>query len=85
MILDLQGPGPALPALLENVIPTDRARHCNMAGAGGALNMDSATAQVKRLINTQLKQVCKGAGLPVSGAKAALQSRIISRTFYSHY
>ncbi|KAG8532030.1 uncharacterized protein KY384_003666 [Bacidia gigantensis] len=53
-----------------------------MAAPTSAMSMDSASAQVKRLIAAQLKQVCKGASLPVSGAKAALQSRIISQLQY---
>lgn len=52
-----------------------------MASPNGPMNLDAVTAQVKRLINAQLKQVCKSAGLPVSGAKAALQTRIIDRMF----
>ena len=50
-----------------------------MATPNGPMNLDAVAAQVKRLINAQLKQVCKSAGLPVSGAKAALQTRIIGR------
>ena len=42
-------------------------------------NIEPTVAQAKRLVNAQLKNVCKGAGLPVSGAKAALQNRIITR------
>ena len=50
-----------------------------MAAFGGSMNIDTTVTQVKRLINAHLKAVCKHAGLPVSGAKAALQSRIIDR------
>jgi len=56
----------------------------------GPPNPQAVTAQVKKLINTQLKQVLRGSGLPISGAKAALQTRIIDRRFlllrkYHHY
>lgn len=43
------------------------------------MNPDAVIAQVKRLLNVQLKTVLKYCNLPVSGAKAALQQRIISR------
>lgn len=56
-----------------------------MSTAGPTASLDAIKAQVKRLINAQLKQVCKNAGLPVSGAKAALQGRIINREPPSHY
>jgi hypothetical protein len=36
-------------------------------------------AQTKNLLNTQLKQILAGEGLRVSGVKAELQQRIISR------
>ena len=42
-------------------------------------NSDATIAKVKTLVNNQLKQILKKEGLPVSGAKAALQSRIIDR------
>ena len=45
----------------------------------GPINPDAVIAQVKRLINAQLKAVLKQCNLPVSGAKAALQQRIITR------
>lgn len=45
----------------------------------GPMNPDAVIAQTKRLLNAQLKAVCKASGLQVSGAKAALQQRIISR------
>lgn len=41
------------------------------------MNPEAVVAQVKRLINTQLKAVLKSLNLPVSGAKATLQQRII--------
>ena len=44
----------------------------------GPMNPDAVVAQAKRLINTQLKAVLKSCNLPVSGAKAALQQRIIN-------
>ena len=50
-----------------------------MAASGGATSVDSTISQVKRLTNANLKVVCKYANLPVSGAKAALQSRVIDR------
>lgn len=46
-----------------------------MASAGPA-NPEQVALKVKTLINNQLKQILKKEGLPVSGAKAALQSRI---------
>jgi len=49
-----------------------------MASAGPA-NPEQVAAKVKSLINNQLKQILKKEGLPVSGAKAALQTRIIER------
>lgn len=49
-----------------------------MASAGPA-NPEQVAAKVKTLINSQLKQVLKKEGLPVSGAKATLQSRITDR------
>ena len=42
-------------------------------------NSDATIAKVKTLVNNQLKQILKKEGLPVSGAKATLQSRIIDR------
>ena len=45
------------------------------------MNLEPTNAQVKRLVLQQLKNVCKGAGLPVSGTKAALQTRIINRQY----
>ena len=44
----------------------------------GPMNPEAVVAQAKRLINTQLKAVLKSCNLPVSGAKAALQQRIIN-------
>ncbi len=49
-----------------------------MASAGPA-NPEQVAVKVKTLINNQLKQILKKEGLPVSGAKAALQSRITER------
>ena len=50
---------------------------------------DATIARVKTLVNNQLKQILKKEGLPVSGAKATLQTRIIDREslflrFYVH-
>jgi len=36
-------------------------------------------AKIKALINSDLKEICRGENLAVSGVKAALQSRIIDR------
>lgn len=49
-----------------------------MASAGPA-NPEQVAVKVKTLINNQLKQILKREGLPVSGAKATLQSRITER------
>ena len=46
------------------------------------INPDSViqvSSRVKGLINNQLKQILRKEGLPVSGPKAALQTRIIDR------
>ncbi|KAL2037021.1 hypothetical protein N7G274_010306 [Stereocaulon virgatum] len=40
---------------------------------------DATIARVKMLVNNQLKQILKKEGLPVSGAKATLQTRIIDQ------
>jgi hypothetical protein len=48
--------------------------------ASNALDRGPLVARIKTLINTQLKAVLKRDGLPVSGAKAALQDRLITRT-----
>ncbi|KAK4692514.1 hypothetical protein P7C71_g4703, partial [Lecanoromycetidae sp. Uapishka_2] len=49
-----------------------------MASTGPA-NPDTVAIKVKTLIASQLKQVLKKEGLPVSGVKAALQTRIIEQ------
>lgn len=49
-----------------------------MASAGPP-NPDTVASKVKTLISNQLKQVLKKEGLPVSGVKATLQTRIIDR------
>ncbi|CAF9906400.1 SUMO ligase siz1 [Imshaugia aleurites] len=51
-----------------------------MASAG-ALNPDIVSAKVKTLMNNQLKTILKKEGLPVSGAKAAMQTRIINKLY----
>lgn len=51
-----------------------------MASAGPP-NPEQVGAKVKTLINKQLQQILKKEGLTVSGAKAALQTRIINREF----
>lgn len=45
----------------------------------GALNPEIVSAKVKTLMNNQLKTILKKESLPVSGAKAAMQSRIINK------
>ena len=37
----------------------------------------------RTLINTDLKEICKAYGLPVSGAKAVLQKRCMDRKLHS--
>lgn len=49
----------------------------------GALNPDIVSAKVKTLMNNQLKTILKKESLPVSGAKAAMQTRIINSESYS--
>lgn len=51
-----------------------------MASAG-TLNADLVSAKVKTLMNTQLKTILKKESLPVSGAKAAMQTRIINKLY----
>lgn len=53
-----------------------------MASAG-ALNPDIVSAKVKTLMNNQLKTILKKESLPVSGAKAAMQTRIINSESHS--
>ena len=43
------------------------------------LNAEAVAAKVKTLINNQLKMILKKESLPVSGAKASLQGRVIDR------
>ena len=45
----------------------------------GLFNPQPLIAKVKMLINLQLKDVLRREKLPVSGAKAALQERVIDR------
>lgn len=45
----------------------------------GLMNPQPLIGKVKMLINTQLKDVLRREKLPVSGAKAAMQERIIDR------
>lgn len=47
--------------------------------SSGLLNQQPLNAKVKMLINAQLKDILKREGLAVSGLKAVLQERIISR------
>jgi len=55
--------------------------------ASGALSMHqtrlSVEGKIKVLINNDLKEICRGEGLAVSGVKAQLQSRILERKCYS--
>ena len=46
--------------------------------SSSALNSEIVSAKVKTLMNNQLKTILKREGLPVSGAKAAMQTRIIN-------
>lgn len=48
----------------------------------GFHDAQALVAKVKLLINAHLKSVLKKAGLPVSGVKAAMQERIISRKLH---
>ena len=50
--------------------------------SSGVLNPDVVSAKVKSLMNNQLKTILKKESLPVSGAKAAMQTRIINRESY---
>ena len=43
-------------------------------------NIPVIIARTKTLINTQLKAILRLESLPVSGAKAVMQERIINRT-----
>ena len=43
-------------------------------------SIQAVIAKTKTLINTQLKAVLRLESLPVSGAKAVMQERIINRT-----
>jgi E3 SUMO-protein ligase PIAS1 len=49
---------------------------------GGSLQsqQDTLAAKVKTLINNDLREICRGENLQVSGVKAALQSRILECT-----
>ncbi|OXV05952.1 hypothetical protein Egran_06280 [Elaphomyces granulatus] len=49
-----------------------------MASTGQAPDLPSVIAQVKTLTNAQLKDILRNEGLPVSGVKISLQSRIIT-------
>lgn len=53
-----------------------------MASQGPFQDIPAVIAKVKTLINAQLKSVLKKEGLLVSGVKAAMQDRIISRKFF---
>jgi E3 SUMO-protein ligase PIAS1 len=51
--------------------------------SGGALQGQQVTlaAKVKTLINNDLREICRGENLQVSGVKSQLQSRILDREF----
>ena len=49
------------------------------------VNAEAVAAKVKTLINNQLKMILKKESLPVSGAKATLQTRIINRESPPYY
>lgn len=42
-------------------------------------------AQVRTLINIDLKEICRAERLPVSGVKSTLQQRIFGRKFHDYY
>lgn len=48
----------------------------------GFYDAQALIAKVKILINAQLKSVLKKEGLAVSGVKAAMQDRIITRKYH---
>lgn len=48
-------------------------------GRSLAQEVQHLTAKVKTLLNAELKDICRGESLQVSGVKAALQKRIIDR------
>ena len=48
-------------------------------GRSLAQEVQRLTATVKTLLNAELKDICRGESLQVSGVKAALQKRIIDR------
>lgn len=43
-------------------------------------NRLAVEAKIKSLINNDLKEICRGENLAVSGVKAQLQTRILERT-----
>ena len=47
----------------------------------GSLDPQNVAAKVKTLVNAQLKTILRKEGLAVSGVKAAMQERIITRRF----
>lgn len=55
-----------------------------MASGAHTLQQSRLTieAKIKSLINTDLKEICRGENLAVSGVKAQLQTRILARTCY---
>ena len=51
------------------------------AGSIDPHSVQVVVAKAKTLINAQLKQILRTENLPVSGAKAVMQERIINRMF----
>ena len=52
------------------------------AGSLDPYSVQVVVAKAKTLINTQLKQILRTENLPVSGAKAVMQERIINRMLW---
>ena len=52
-----------------------------LASPGVQQQVEKLSRQVKTLINSDLKEICRTEALPVSGVKAALQRRILDREY----
>ncbi|KAI9661596.1 MAG: SUMO ligase siz1 [Bathelium mastoideum] len=50
-----------------------------LASPGVQHQVEKLSRQIKRLVNSNLKEICRSEGLPVSGVKATLQNRILER------
>ncbi|KAL9093329.1 MAG: hypothetical protein Q9165_004070 [Trypethelium subeluteriae] len=48
-----------------------------LASPGVQQQVEKLSRQIKTLINSDLKEICRTEGLPVSGVKATLQKRIL--------